>query len=245
MKISVVVSLLFFAFASFVFASGPKKASSPAMYKAVAAKTKPAVKPNPQIKEHKKLAIETLQRYTNSKYISADLEKLDHKLTLGTKTIFKGVINYSSGKLYLRLESDKKTELFYKDNKIILVDYPDQDFDKNGARKVTTITKDKPAFLQSLINLFSNSNRFFNEFVILDSKLKDDHLTLTLQPNIKSLKNFILSINTKDKVIESIQFTDDVQTETTITFKNLDLNKKIAKATFEFKSLKSDQEMRQ
>lgn len=243
MKITGFFAFISIAIASVTFAGVTKKASSPASFKAVA--TKPSATATQQIKEHKKLAIETLQKYSNSKYISADLEKLDHKLTLGTKTTFKGVIKYSSGKLYLKLESDKKTELFYKENKIILVDYPDQDFDKNGARKVTTITKDKPAFLQSLINLFSNSGRFFNEFKIVDSKLKDGHLTLTLQPSMKSLKNFILAINTKEKMIESIQFTDDVQTETTITFKNLDLKTKLSKATFEFKSLKTDQEMRQ
>ncbi|MFZ3230166.1 MAG: outer-membrane lipoprotein carrier protein LolA [Pseudobdellovibrio sp.] len=196
-------------------------------------------------KEHKKIAIEILNRYTSAKNISADLEKEDNKLTLGTKTLNKGSINYSLGKIYLKLESDKKNELYYKDNKIILVDYPDQDFDKNGPRKVTTISKDKPAFLQSLINLFSNSTKFFNEFKEKSSFLSNDTLVLNLEPNLSSLKNFILVLNTKDKTIESIQFTDDVNTQTKISFKNLDLKKKIAKTVFEFKSLKSDQEMRQ
>jgi outer membrane lipoprotein-sorting protein len=202
----------------------------------------PTVKGN---KEHKRLAIETLEKYASAKTISADLEKLDHKLTLGTKTTNKGTINYSAGKVYLKLESDKKTELFFKDNKITLVDYPDQDFDKSGPRKVTTITKDKPAFLQSLINLFSNSGKFFSEFKIKDSNLSGDQLVLNLEPTIKTLKNFVLTINTKAKTIDSVQFTDDVETQTTITFKNLQLNKKLPKGTFDFKSLKSDQEMHQ
>lgn len=209
------------------------------------AKASEKIKLTEKNKEHKKLAIETLQKYSNAKFISADLEKLDNKLTLGTKTTNKGTINYSSGKIYLKLESDKKTELFFTNNKIILVDYPDQDFDKNGPRKVTTITKDKPAFLQSLINLFSNSSKFFSEFKLKDSSLTGDQLVLTLEPNIKALKNFILTINTKEKIIESVQFTDDVDTQTTITFKNLDLKKKLPESTFKFKSLKTDQEMHQ
>lgn len=196
-------------------------------------------------KEHKKLATETLQKYSNATYITADLEKVDNKLTLGTKTTNKGTINYSAGKIYLKLESDKKTELFFANNKIILVDYPDQDFDKNGPRKVTTITKDKPAFLQSLINLFSNSSKFFSEFKLKSSSQTGDQIILTLEPSIKALKSFILTINTKNKVIDSVEFTDDVDTQTTITFKNLDLKKKLPKSTFEFKSLKTDQEMRQ
>jgi len=202
-------------------------------------------KASDKFKEHKKMAVETLQKYAAAPSISSDLEKIDNKLTLGTKTVNKGILNYSGGKLYLKLEADKKTEMFFKDNKITLVDYPDQDFDKNGARKVTTITKEKPAFIQSLINLFSNSSKFFNEFKIKDSSLKDNTLVLTLEPTIKALKNFILTINTKDKVINSVEFTDDVDTQTTINFKNLDLKKKLPKSTFEFKSLKTDQEMRQ
>lgn len=227
MKLATYLLIAIFAFASSVFGVTPK--------------TKDAEKN----KENKKIAIETLQKYSGAKYISADLEKLDNKLTLGTKTTNKGLINYSQGKVYLKLESDKKTELFFKDNKIILVDYPDQDFDKNGPRKVTTISKEKPAFLQSLINLFSDSSKFFSEFKIKDSSLTGDQLVLNLAPSLKSLKDFKLTINTKEKVIDSVQFTDDVDTQTTITFKNLDLKKKLAKSTFEFKSLKTDQEMRQ
>ena len=194
---------------------------------------------------HKKLAIEVLQRYANSKHITSDIEKLDHKLTIGTKTVNKGSVQFSSGKVYLKLQADKKTELFFKEGKITLVDYPDEDFDKNGPRKVTIITKDKPAFLQSLVNLFSNANKFFNEFKITKSVLKDDILTLDLSSNIKNIKNFKLVINTKNKEISSLEFTDDVQTQTTINFKNLDLKKKIDKSTFEYKGLKTDQEIRQ
>ena len=186
-------------------------------------------------------ALEVLQKYANTKHITVDIEKQDEKLTLGTKTVSKGTIKYSSEKIYLVLNSDKKTELYFKNGKLTLVDYPDEDFDKNGIRKVTVITKKTPAFLKSLIHLFSNPKIFFSEFKITESNLKNDTLTLKLKPNNNDLKKFELTLDTKQKTIESISFVDDVDTKTSIFFKELNLKSKISKMTFEYKSKSSDQ----
>ena len=191
--------------------------------------------------ENKKVAIAILNLYSNAKYITVDIEKQDEKLTLGTKSINKGTMKYSGGKFYLLLNSDKKTELFFKDQKLTLVDHPDQDFDKDGIRKVTVITKKTPAFLQSLVDLFSNSKTFFKEFKITKSELKGDRLVLDLKPKMENLKNFKLELNVPQKKILSIVFTDDVDTMTSILFKDLSLKKKISKSTFEYKAKASDQ----
>ena len=189
----------------------------------------------------KTTALEVLQKYANAKHITVDIEKQDEKLTIGTKTISKGIIKYASEKIYLLLNSDKKTELYFKNGKLTLVDYPDEDFDKNGIRKVTIITKKTPAFLKSLIHLFSNPKTFFNEFKITESNLKNDILTLKLKPNSDDLKKFELTLDTKRKTIESLSFVDDVDTKTSIFFKELNLKSKISKMTFEYKSKSSDQ----
>lgn len=191
--------------------------------------------------ENKKVATAILDLYSNAKYITVDVEKQDEKLTLGTKSINKGIMKYSAGKFYLLLNSDKKTELFFKDQKLTLVDHPDQDFDKDGIRKVTVITKKTPIFLQSLVNLFSNSKTFFNEFKITKSEQKGDLLVLDLKPKMENLKNFKLELNVPQKKIVSIVFVDDVNTMTSILFKDLSLKKKIAKSTFEYKAKASDQ----
>ncbi len=189
----------------------------------------------------KKTALEILQKYANASHITVDVEKQDEKLTLGTKSSAKGFIKYSSGKIYLVLNSDKKTELYFKNGKLTLVDYPDEDFDKNGIRKVTVVTKKTPAFLKSLVDLFSNPKIFFNEFKITDSNLKNDVLILSLKPTVDDLKEFKLTLDTKNKTIESISFVDDVDTKTSIFFKDLNLKRKISKSTFEYKSKASDQ----
>lgn len=204
----------------------------------------PAIATNEHVIDHvksKKLSTEILDKYSAAKFITAAIEKKDEKLTLGTTSSSSGVIKYSLGKFYLILESDKKTELFFKDHKLTLVDYPDQDFDKEGKRKVTIMSNNIPPFLQSLSNLFSSSKAFFKEFEITESALKDGVLHLKLSPRQGNLKDFKIEMNIKDKILTSVSFIDDVQTQTTILFKDLKLNKKIPKNTFEYKILKSDQ----
>ena len=190
--------------------------------------------------KNKKIAADILDAYSRAKFISAQIDKIDEKLTLGTRATGQGTIKYGTGRFFLSLSSDKKTELYFKDNKLTVVDYPDQDFDKNGVRKVI-VSKSAPVFLQSLMDLFSNSKKFFREFSVVDTTHKDGVLTLQLKPKSKNLKSFKLVMNSKSRTIESVSFTDDVETQTTIIFKSVDLKKKISKSTFEYKIQKTDQ----
>lgn len=198
-------------------------------------------KPSSKEKTEKKMAVEILQKYANAGNITVDIEKQDEKMTLGTKTVSEGVMKYAAGKIYLVLKADKKTELYFKNAKLTLVDYPDEDFDKNGIRKVTVVAKKTPAFLKTLINLFSNPKIFFSEFTIVESSLNGDSLSLSLKPKSEDLKEFKLILNSQQKTIESVSFVDDVNTKSSIRFKNLNLKRKISKSTFEYKPQASDQ----
>lgn len=193
--------------------------------------------------ENKKMATDIIDRYGKSKFVTADIEKVDEKTTLGTKTINKGTIKYSSGKFYLVLQADKKTEIYYRSQRLTLVDYPDTDFDKKGVRKVTHIEKKTPAFLKSLVDLFSDSKNFFRQFKLISSSRKGDILTLDLKPSVSGLKDFKLELDSKAKDVQAIYFTDDVNTHTTVRFTKLDLKTVIPKSTFEFKAQKTDQEV--
>ena len=192
------------------------------------------VAPSPELKK-------VLKKYSSAKSIDVDLVKTDEKTTLGTKTTSHGNMKYNEGKIYLVLESDKKVEFYYKDKKINLVEYPDQDFDKNGKRKVTILTKNKPALISGLLDLFSNTDRFLKNFEVLSEKKEKDKLTAHLKPHIQNLKEFTLVIDTSRNLIESIIFVDEIDTKTTLELRNLKTDLHIAKSTFEFKSIKSDE----
>jgi outer membrane lipoprotein-sorting protein len=185
----------------------------------------------------------TLSRYSKAKGITAEIIKTDEKVILGTKSQSKGQIKFQKNKIYISQEGEKKTEFYFVDKVLTLVEYPDADFDKNGARKVTTIKKSVPPLVSSLLNLFSNPKAFTKEFKTINEKSDGNILTVDLKPTLKNIKSLSLKINSKKNEIVDLEFTDDVDTKTTISFSNLKLNAKLSKKDFQFKKLDTDEEM--
>ncbi len=183
----------------------------------------------------------TLSKYASSQNIQVHLKKSDEKSTLGTKSVSEGTLKFSRDKIYIMLNGEKKIEFFYNKSTIWLVEYPDVDFDKNGKRKVTILKKSTPVLISGLINLFSNQKKFLKEFKVLSEKKDGDKLTVEFKPAQKNLKTFTLIIGTKEKSINQVIFTDDVDTKTTLDLSELRLNHKMSAADFEFKKLKSDE----
>lgn len=182
-----------------------------------------------------------LNKYSQASTVEIKLKKTDEKAALGTKTTSDGLLKYSKNKIYIMLNGDKKIEFYYNKNKIWLVEYPDLDFDKQGKRKVTILTKTSPSLIKGLLGLFSNQKKFLKEFVILKEVKEKDLLTVDLKPNEKSLKAFTLIINTKERSLNQIVFVDDVDTKTTLDFDQLKLNKKMSSNEFQFKAQKADE----
>ena len=183
----------------------------------------------------------TLNKYASAESIEVGLKETDEKSTLGTKSISEGTLKFAKSKIYILLNGDKKIEFFYKNKTIWLVEYPDLDFDKNGKRKVTVIKKSTPALISGLINLFSDQKQFLKEFKVLSEKKDGDKLTVEFKPTQKNLKSFTLVIAQKERLIQQVLFTDDVDTKTALDLSDLKLNKKVQAADFEFKKLKSDE----
>ncbi|MBC7421017.1 MAG: outer membrane lipoprotein carrier protein LolA [Bdellovibrio sp.] len=182
-----------------------------------------------------------LEKYSKSSALEVQIKKIDEKITLGSKSTSQGTMKYAAGKIYLILEGDVKTEFFYKDKKITLVEHPDQDFDKEGKRKVTILSKNKPVLIEGLLKLFSNTKSFLKEFKVISEKEEDGSLIVSLEPPQKNLKSFSLVINKKEKRIDSIIFVDDVDTKTTLELSNFKPNKKNPQSTFEFEPKPSDE----
>lgn len=184
---------------------------------------------------------QVLGKYTKASSVEVSLKKTDEKNALGTKTSSEGILKFSKNKIYILLNGDKKIEFYYKANKIWLVEYPDLDFDKNGKRKVTILTKSTPVLLKGLINLFSNQKKFLKEFKIVKESKDQDNLIVELKPTEKNLKSFSLVINVKERSINQVTFVDDVDTKTTLELSQLKLNRKMTAADFQFKSQKTDE----
>ncbi len=182
-----------------------------------------------------------LSKYTSAQNVEVNLKKTDEKLTLGTKSVSEGLLKFAKDKIYISLQGDKKIEFFYQKNIIWLVEYPDQDFEKDGHRKVAIFKKTSPVLMSGIINLFSNQKKFLKEFKVLSEKKDNDILKVEFKPSQKNLKTLTLVISLKERTINQVIFVDDVDTKTTLELDKLKLNKKMSSAVFEFKELKSDE----
>lgn len=184
-----------------------------------------------------------LNRYAKASSIQTEIKKTDEKVILGTKSQTEGVLKFQKNKIFISQNGEKKVEFYYANKVLTLVEYPDADFDPKGSRKVTTIKKAIPPMVMSLLNLFSNPKAFTKDFAVLSEKTENDTYTAELKPNLKNLKNLKLKINTKKNEISELEFVDDVDTKTTISFSNVKLNSKLDKKDFQFTKLKTDEEM--
>lgn len=182
-----------------------------------------------------------IQKYASASSVQVKIKKIDEKIILGSKSKSEGELKFVKGKLFISLNSDKKIEFFYKDETIWLIEYPDLDFEKNGHRKVTVLTKKTPALLSGILKLFSNKKSFLNEFQILSEKTIEKNLYVEFKPKQKNMKNFSLTIDKEKKEILSIGFIDDVDTKTSLELAELKLGKKVSAKTFDFSQEKTDE----
>lgn len=186
-----------------------------------------------------------LQKYSKATSIQFDIKRTDEKVILGTKSEAAGILKYQKNRIYIQQNSDKKTELFYSDKVLTLVDHPDADFGADGKRKVTVIKKTVPPLVKSLLNLFSNPKNFNKDFSVVTQAESEGVYTATLKSKLANIKNLNLKINSKDLSLVEMSFVDDVDTKTTLQFSNLQLNKKMSKTDFQFKPLKTDEVLTQ
>lgn len=187
----------------------------------------------------------TLQKYSEMSSIQFDLKKTDEKVILGTKSESTGVLKYQKNKIYISQNGAKKTELFYTGKVLTLVEHPDLDFGDDGKRKVTVIKKNIPPLVTSLLNLFSNPKNFTKEFSVVTQSESDGVFAATLKPKSNSIKNLNLKINIADLSITEMSFVDDVDTKTTLSFSNLQTNKKMNNSVFQYKAQKTDEVLTQ
>jgi len=183
----------------------------------------------------------TLQKYSKASTLQTDIFKTDEKIILGTKSEATGSLMLEKNKIFISQNGEKKVDFYYNNNTLTLVEFPDADFGKDGARKVTTLKKSVPPFVKSLLNLFSNPKGFNKDFKTISETKKDNEVVVELKPAMKNLKNFTLKINAKENEITELVFVDDVDTRTTIKFTKIILNKKIKKDAFLYTRLKTDE----
>lgn len=182
-----------------------------------------------------------LKKYNLKSGVQVKLELQTEKKVLGTKTIDKGYISHQSGKLFLSLQGEKKTEMIFDGKKAYLISYPDQELDPDRKRKVILLKVNDKNQLGLLSNLFGNPKKFFSNFKTRTVSQDDNLLTLKLEDKAKSLKPVTLVFSKKDQQIQKMSYLDDVGSEIQITFEKPDFEIQISSKLFKYNALKSDE----
>lgn len=202
----------------------------------------PSYATKPSVTEAKSKLMVVLKKYSRQNAIILNIEKVDEKVTLGTTVKSHGLLKYAKNKIFMQLDGAVKSEMYYKNKKVTLVEFPDKDFDESGNRKVTILTKNSPAVANGFINLFSNPNKFIQDFKILSSeKESDKKISINFKPKMKNLESLRLSIDLKTNNIDQVEFVDDVKTKTLINITKTEFKDSLPAKVFDYKQLKTDQ----
>ena len=192
----------------------------------------------------------TLHKYASASSLQTVIIKTDENVALGKKSESKGLLKYQNKKIFIVFNGEKKTEFYFDKQQLILVEHPDADFVTENTksppvRKVTTLKKTLPPFLNSLLSLFSNPGVFNKEFTVVSEKTENNVTTVQLTPVEKMIKNINLKIDTKTYFVNEINFTDDATNKTSIQMSQTILNSKLNKADLIFTKQKNDEEITQ
>ena len=185
-----------------------------------------------------------LEKYSKAKTIKTEIKKTEDKPTAMAPSVLSGEMKVQKNKIYISLNGDAKTEFFYVDKALILVEYPDADFAKSGAkRKVTTLKKSVPPFVGSLLGLFTDPKSFKKEFSVVSETAEAGGTRITLKPKNEKMKSLYVLVDPKKYIVSQLSFVDDVNNSTLIEFLNTKLNAKLSKADFQFVKQTTDEEL--
>lgn len=155
-----------------------------------------------------------LQQYNKKSGVELNIEIKTEKKSLGTVTNQKAVLKSVGKKVFLSVEGEKKSEVIFNGDKLIVISYPDLDLDPDGKRKViiTKITDDN--HMSVLSQLFSQPQTMFKKFKIEKIEKDSGEFELKLTSAKEDIRPLFLQFTKKN--LKRIFYTDDVGTETTL-----------------------------
>lgn len=192
-----------------------------------------------QSSDLKSQATKILKKYNSAAAVEMKTLKNEEKKALGVSSSAEGQLIYSKNKIFFTTEKPNKTEIIYNKS-IWIIEYPDLELDSTAGRKVTVFDANKVVFLKTMAELFSAPDKFLTK----DAKISETETEISIQfKKVKdsTLKDLKVALNKKEKLITSIQLTDDLETVTQFTFTKTDILKSAPTAKFVYKKLKTDE----
>lgn len=179
-------------------------------------------------------------KYRESKLVEMNVEKLVKSELLGKETKYLGKIFLAKGKFRWENTAPEKSLLVFDGALIWSEQSPAAEL--GGPIQVAKGKVDKKTSSHILISSVLGADLSKNFKVVKESK-DGDHLKIELSPlkndlNINSLQ---ITVNTTEKVLKSLSYTDDIGNLTTMNFSQVQFLKKEKKNLFKYQPPKGAQ----
>ncbi len=176
------------------------------------------------------------QKYQKSHGIHLTLDKEITLGMLGSKKKSEGEIWLNQGQMRLEMNKPEKSKIIADKQYLWIESTPPDDFEGSKVQVLRASLKSKQARSQGLIQLLTQGG-VLKYFRVSGIQKKPGQTTFYLQPDKPSVefKRAQIVVSNKDLVIEELKYWDQLDNETTYSFKKSEFNQKIDQAKFAYK----------
>lgn len=153
---------------------------------------------------------------------------------------FVGTLTISGEKFYLENTKPDINKIIVDGNFIWNIQYPPAEFGGNPQYGRKKINSSKDSDLMFVI--LNDPKKFFQKFEVVKNTSSENTTLIDLKNKTPSdFKNLRITLDNKSKVIEKIQYNDDLENEVTIALSQIEFKVKISKDLFKIKIPKNTQ----
>lgn len=227
MKISFGTALILVSFLGGVF--GVVSWSTATMAKPKANEAKSAI-PKTTLNALKDI----LSRYQKSTLVELDLEKKVIVAVMGTERVHKGKAFLAAKRFRLETFEPEKTLIVYDGSTLWNVQYPPEE--SGGKVQIAKAKLDKKNQNQVLLGDLLVEQGLLNKFYFVDAKKDGDNLEITAKPKSSQIQVIDLKfrLQTKERVIQEIEYSDELGNTTIMKFSNTQFKKKKNAKLFQY-----------
>jgi outer membrane lipoprotein carrier protein len=179
-----------------------------------------------------------VSQYKNANSIVLNVNKTVKSELLGKETAYVGVITFSKGKFHWITEKPEKSLLIFDGNIFWTIQYPPEEFKAAPQVAKTVLNKNKQA--PYMITILLGPSSLQKNFEISTAKVDGDIMNFNLKEkdNKLGVKDLQIKVNKKSEKILGLNYLDEVDNLTTLSFIKTKLNTNVKFSLFKFKAPK-------
>jgi outer membrane lipoprotein-sorting protein len=181
-----------------------------------------------------KALTQVISEYRNSGMVKMAVKKTTKYAELETTKVEEGTIYISKGKLRWEAQGQEKSLIVFDGQDLWNVEYPPAEM-KSPVQVIKTAFNSKSKN-QAVLSLFVGKKPVTQNFKVEALPATGDLIKYKLEPKEASLsvKDLIVEIDAKKKIVKSLAYADDLKNETSLSFDQVTTTKSGDARLFQF-----------